>query len=178
MKTELIIYKDYSYDDFIYFIYFDDFKFPLDYSSDNSHLWENRIIISHSTAIGKQLLSDNYNSLDMVEFPNITFCLGQSPSQNKYMTKRQLYLKFLGSPRFLASTSSVFYRNWKHSPDTPWAPWVFSRGEVFLFQALPLDKESADKIIYPYLLRAGMRTVTPFGDLKIIKHLFKLNEYL
>lgn len=174
MKTELIIYKDYSSDDFIYFIYFDNFKFPLD-PLDNSHLWDNRIIMSHSTAVGRQLLSNDYHNLNMIEFPDIAYCLGQSPSQNKYMTKRQLYFKILGNPRFLASTSSVFYRNWKHSNDTPWA---FSKSDVHLFQTLLLDKESADKIIYPYLLRAGMRTVTPFGDLKIIKHIFKLNEYL
>ena len=174
MKTELIIYKDYSSNDFIYFIYFDNFNFPLD-SSYDSHIWENRIVMPHTSAIGRKLLSGNYHSLIMTEFSDIAFCLGQSPSQNKYMTKRQLYLKFLGNPRFLASTSSVFYRNWKHSPDTP---WVFSKSDVLLFQALPLDKESADKIIYPCLLRAGMRTYTPFDDLKIIKRIFKLNEFL
>ena len=174
MKTELIIYKDYSSDDFIYFIYFDNFKFPLD-PLDNSHLWDNRIIMSHSTAVGRQLLSNDYLSLNMIEFPDIAYCLGQSPSQNKCMTERQLYLKFLGNPRFLASTSLVFYRNWKHLSDTLWA---LSKSDVHLFQTLLLDKESAGEIIYPYILRAGMRTSAPFDDLKIIKRVFKLNDFL
>lgn len=179
MKTELIVYKDYSStNNFIYFIYFNEFKIPLD-QLDNPHLWENRIIISSSTAIGKQILSDNYQSLNIVEFPDIAFCLGQSPSQFKHMTGRQLYLKFRRNPRFLASTSPVFYRNfkWEHSSSAPWVP---SRSSVFMFQSLPLDKWYASKIIFDYLLRAKLRVRTPGNseDLEIAERVFYLNEYL
>ena len=175
MNIELIVYKNYtSIDNFIYFIYFDEFKIPLDLL-DNHHLWKNRVVISPSTAIGKQVLSDNYRSLYMEEFPDIAFCLGQSPSNFKHMTKRQLYIRFLGNPYFLASTSPVFYRNfeWEHSQS---APWDFSRSSIFLFQSLPLDKWSVGKIIFDYLFRAKLRVRTTTEELKIVERMFRLNE--
>ena len=175
MNAEIIIYKDYTFtSNFIYFIYFNKFKVPLD-PLDNSHLWNNRIVISPSTIIGKQILSDNYQSLNMEEFPDIAFCLGQSPSNFKHMTKRQLYLNFLGNPRFLASTGSVFYRNfeWEHSQS---APWDLSRSSIFVFQSLPLDRWSAGKIIFDYLLRAKLRGRTTTEELKIVERMFNLNE--
>jgi hypothetical protein len=175
MNTELIVYKDYtSTNNFIYFINFNKFKIPIDLL-DNSHLWGNRIIISSSTAIGKQVLSDNYHRLYLEEFPDIAFCLGQSPSNLKHMTKRQLHLKFLGNPRFLASTSQVFYRNfkWKYSTG---APWDLSRSSIFLFQSLPLDKWFVGKIIYDYLFRVKLRNCTLPEDLKIAERIFNLNE--